>query len=46
MRNFIVPRLMASLLYGSSLRLLECVSLRIKGVDFAFGQVLVRSGKG
>ena len=28
------PRLMATLLYGSGLRLLECVTLRVKDVDF------------
>jgi integrase len=38
--------LMASLLYGSGLRLLECVSLRVKDIDFGNGQVLVRRGKG
>jgi site-specific recombinase XerD len=38
--------LMASLLYGSGLRLLECVSLRVKDLDFAGGQILVRRGKG
>lgn len=38
--------LMASLLHGSGLRLLECVSLRIKDIDFENGQVLVRRGKG
>jgi integron integrase len=37
---------MGSLLYGSGLRLLECVSLRVKDVDFAGGQILVRRGKG
>lgn len=41
-----VWHLMASLLYGSGLRLLECVSLRIKDIDFENGQVLVRRGKG
>lgn len=30
-----VPRLMASLLYGSELRLLECCRLRIQNIDFA-----------
>src|SRR4051794_17374278 len=30
-----VPRLMAGLLYGSGLRLMECVRLRVKDVDFA-----------
>jgi integron integrase len=38
--------LMASLLYGSGLRLLECASLRVKDVDFAGGQILVRRAKG
>jgi integron integrase len=39
-------RLMAALLYGSGMRLLECVSLRVKDVDFGGGQVFVRRGKG
>jgi integron integrase len=39
-------RLMASLLYGSGLRLLECVSLRVKDIDFGNGQILIRRGKG
>jgi site-specific recombinase XerD len=37
---------MAVLLYGSSLRLMECVRLRIKDVDFAHIQIMVRDGKG
>jgi integrase len=41
-----VPRLMASLLYGSGLRLLECCRLRIQDVDFATNQIVVRGGKG
>ena len=41
-----VPWLMASLLYGAGLRLLECSRLRIKDVDFARGEVTVRDGKG
>ena len=41
-----VWRLMASLLYGSGLRLLECAELRVKDVDFGGGQLLVRRGKG
>jgi integron integrase len=40
------PRLMAVLLYGAGLRLLECARLRVKDVDFATTQVVVRSGKG
>lgn len=40
------PLLMASLLYGSGLRLLECLRLRVKDVDFAAHQLLVRDGKG
>lgn len=38
--------LMASLLYGSGLRLMECLRLRIKDVDFARNEITVRSGKG
>ena len=36
----------ASLLYGSGLRLMECLRLRVKDVDFALRQIVVRSGKG
>ena len=38
--------LMASLLYGSGLRLMECVRLRVKDVDFCRGEITVRGGKG
>jgi integron integrase len=38
--------LMARLLYGTGMRLMECVRLRIKDVDFARGTITVRSGKG
>ena len=36
----------AGLLYGSGLRLMECLRLRIKDIDFTYGQVIVRDGKG
>ena len=39
-------RLMADLLYGAGLRLMECVRLRVKDLDFARGQITVRDGKG
>jgi integron integrase len=38
--------LIASLLYGSGLRLMEALRLRIKDLDFDYGQITVRSGKG
>lgn len=41
-----VNRLIASLLYGSALRLMEAVRLRTKDVDFARLEVIVRDGKG
>ncbi len=39
-------RLMAELLYGSGLRLLECLRLRVKDVDFGYSRIVVRDGKG
>lgn len=38
--------LMASLLYGTGMRLMECVRLRVKDMDFARGEILIRDGKG
>ncbi|MCA8947899.1 MAG: integron integrase [Planctomycetes bacterium] len=40
------PRLMATLLYGAGLRLLECCQLRVKDVDFDRNQLTIRGGKG
>jgi integron integrase len=37
---------MASLLYGSGLRLMECVHLRVNDIDFESTQIMVRAGKG
>jgi integron integrase len=39
-------KLMAGLLYGSGLRLMECVRLRVKDVDLGYLRVTVRDGKG
>ena len=39
-------RLVAQLLYGSGLRLLEGLRLRVKDLDFARGEIVVREGKG
>jgi len=39
-------RVMAGLLYGSGLRLMECVRLRVKDVDFGYLRIMVRDGKG
>ena len=38
--------LMVRLLYGTGMRLMECVRLRVKDVDFARNEILVRDGKG
>ena len=38
--------LMASLMYGTGLRLAECLRLRVQDLDFGYRQVVVRSGKG
>jgi integron integrase len=38
--------LMAGLLYGTGMRLMECVRLRVKDVEFAQRQIVIRDGKG
>ena len=38
--------IMATLLYGGGLRLLECMRLRVKDIDFSSNQIVLRSGKG
>ncbi|BBO18300.1 site-specific tyrosine recombinase [Candidatus Brocadia pituitae] len=38
--------LMASLMYGAGLRLMECLKLRVQEIDFACNEILVRDGKG
>jgi integron integrase len=38
--------LMATLLYGAGLRLFECISLRVKDIDFDRGEIVIQSGKG
>ena len=39
-------RLMASLMYGAGLRLMECLRLRVQDLDFSRNEILVRDGKG
>lgn len=39
-------QLMANLMYGAGLRLMECIRLRIQDIDFDYQQIMVRNGKG
>jgi len=41
-----VTWLMGQIIYGAGLRIMECVRLRVKDVDFGYGQIVVRDGKG
>jgi integrase len=45
--NFIgVQWLVASLLYGAGLRIMEAIRLRVQDIDFGFSQILIRDAKG
>ena len=41
-----IKRMIVTLLYGSGLRLLECLQLRIKDIDFTQGEIRIRRAKG
>ena len=41
-----VPQLVAKLLYGTGMRLMECLRLRVKDIDFELNEIRVRNGKG
>jgi integron integrase len=40
------PGLMLRLIYGTGMRIMECLRLRVKDVDFARGEIVIREGKG
>ncbi len=39
-------KLIGHLLYGSGMRLIECLRLRVKDIDFEYQQIMIREGKG
>lgn len=41
-----LSELMAGLMYGTGMRLMECMRLRVKDIDFSYGIITVRDGKG
>ena len=41
-----VTKIVGIILYGSGLRLMECLRLRVKDIDFSSNQIIVRDGKG
>jgi integron integrase len=45
-RMYGTPKLVATLLYGTGMRLLECLRLRVKDVEFGRNQIVVRDTKG
>ncbi|MEX2384261.1 MAG: integron integrase, partial [Thermoanaerobaculia bacterium] len=45
-RMYGTPRLVATLLYGTGMRLLECLRLRVKDIEFGNNQIVVRDAKG
>lgn len=42
----VTQKIMARLIYGGGLRLMECVRLRVHDIDFAMNEIVVRNGKG
>ncbi len=41
-----IQHLMAALLYGTGMRLMECIRLRVQDIDFPYHQIMVRNAKG
>jgi integron integrase len=41
-----VNKLLAFLMYGTGMRLMEALRLRVQDIDFGYGQIIIRSGKG
>lgn len=41
-----VPQLVTQIMYGGGLRIMEVMRLRVKDIDFANRQIIVRDGKG
>ncbi len=46
MNAFCTHALIGRVLYGTGMRLLECLRLRVKDVDFGLNQITIREGKG
>ncbi len=41
-----IPELVGLLLYGTGMRLMECLRLRVKDIDFELNQIIIRDGRG